>query len=112
MRHAQALVADGTPADQWPLTDEGRHDAGALGRRLADGSTSTIVFTSPERKARETAAIAFPSIAAHVREQLSEVKKPWYADTDEFDDAVANYLSGEVAEGGNVVKTSSAGLLG
>jgi broad specificity phosphatase PhoE len=99
MRHAQPLVADGTPTDQWPLTHEGRHDAGALGRRLADGSTSTVVFTSPERKARETAALAFPSIAAHVREQLSEVKRPWYATTEAFGDAVANYLSGEVAEG-------------
>lgn len=99
VRHAQPLVVDGTPADQWPLTDEGRHDAAALGRRLADGPTSTIVYTSPERKARETAALALPSIAAHVREQLSEVKRPWYAKSDQFADAVANYLSGEVVAG-------------
>jgi broad specificity phosphatase PhoE len=99
MRHAQPFVADGTPAHQWPLTDEGRRDAAALGRRLADGSTSTIVFTSPERKARETASLAFPSITAHVREQLSEVKRPWYAKSDEFAEAVAHYLSGEVIEG-------------
>jgi broad specificity phosphatase PhoE len=99
MRHAQPLVADGTPADQWTLTDEGRREAAVLGRRLEDGSTSTIVYTSPERKARETASLAFPSVAAHVREHLSEVKRAWYAKPDDFADAVANYLSGEVVEG-------------
>ena len=99
VRHAQPLVADGTPADQWPLTDQGRYDAGELGRRLADGSATTIVYTSPERKARETAALAFPSDAAHVREQLSEVKRAWYAKPEEFAHAVANYLGGEVVDG-------------
>ncbi len=99
VRHAQPLVADGTPADQWPLTDDGRHDAAVLGRRLTDGSTPTIVYTSPERKARETAALAFPSIAAHVRQHLSEVKRAWYAKPDDFADAVAAYLKGEVVEG-------------
>jgi broad specificity phosphatase PhoE len=99
IRHAQPLVADGTPADHWPLTNKGKSDAGALERRLAEGSANTIVYTSPERKARETAELAFPSVAAHVREQLREVKRPWYAKPKEFTAAVAVYLKGEVVEG-------------
>ena len=99
IRHAEPLVADGTPAAQWPLSDQGRHDASTLGRRLADGSTATIVWTSPERKARETAALAFPSIATHVREQLSEVQRAWYANPDELAACVASYLRGEMVEG-------------
>src|SRR6202043_4007694 len=99
IRHALPLVADGTPADQWPLTDQGKFRAGDLERRLAEGSTTTIVFTSPELKARETAALAFPSVTANVREQLREVKRPWYAKPKEFTFAVANYLRGEVVEG-------------
>ena len=99
IRHAQPLVAEGTPADDWPLTDKGRFDAGALVGRLADRSMTTIVYTSPERKARETAALAFPSVAAQVREQLREVKRPWYAKPKEFTHAVAEYLKGEVVEG-------------
>ena len=34
-----------------------------------------------------------------VREQLSEVDKPWYTTTDELRQAVARYLGGETVEG-------------
>jgi broad specificity phosphatase PhoE len=99
MRHAEPLVADGTPAAEWLLTDRGREDASVLGGRIADGSTTTVVWTSPQRKARETAALGFPSVAARTREQLSEVKRAWYATPDELAKATASYLSGEVVEG-------------
>lgn len=98
IRHAQPLVTDGASADQWALTERGRGDAVVLGRRLGHRFTSEV-YTSPERKARETAALAFPSAAAQVREQLREVKGPWYAKPDEFADAVANYLRGDGVEG-------------
>jgi broad specificity phosphatase PhoE len=99
MRHAEPLVAGGTPAAEWPLTDRGREDASVLGRQIADGSTTTVVWTSPQRKARETAALGFPSVAARTREQLSEVKRAWYATPDELAKATASYLSSEVVEG-------------
>ena len=57
------------------------------------------MLTSPERRARETAALAFPSVVAGIRNQLSEVRKPWYASGDEHANAVADYLKGEVLAG-------------
>ena len=63
------------------------------------------MLTSPARRARETAALAFPSVVAGIRNQLSEVRKPWYASGDEHANAVAHYLKGEELRDGNVVKT-------
>jgi broad specificity phosphatase PhoE len=88
-----------TPGAEWPLTEKGRSDACVLGTRLAGRSANTVVWTSPERRARETAALAFPLVASRVRDQLSEVKKPWYASADEHANAVDRYLRGEMVEG-------------
>jgi broad specificity phosphatase PhoE len=87
-----------TPGGEWPLTEKGRDDASVLGSVLASRSQSSIVWTSPERRARETAALAFPLAAAGVRAELSEVKKPWYESADEHANAVGRYLSGEAVE--------------
>jgi broad specificity phosphatase PhoE len=38
-------------------------------------------------------------VASRVRDQLSEVKKPWYASADEHANAVAKYFRGEMVEG-------------
>jgi hypothetical protein len=38
-------------------------------------------------------------MTAGVRDQLGEVKKPWYASGDEHTNAVAKYLEGDVVEG-------------
>ena len=99
VRHAEPLVDAGKQAAEWPLTDLGRENAAALGRRLADGSAPTIVWTSPERKARDTGAHAFPSASVRVRPELGEVTRPWYPTAGELVDAVASYLRGDVAEG-------------
>jgi broad specificity phosphatase PhoE len=99
IRHAEPLVSGDTPGAQWRLTREGKDNARALGGRIAERSPITLVWTSPERKARETAEPAFPSVPTRVREQLSEVEKPWYTTTDELRQAVARYLGGEVVEG-------------
>ena len=99
LRHAEPLSTDGAPAPEWPLTEQGRSDARALGRSLAEGSPNFTVWTSPERRAAETAALAFPSAAIEVREQLAEVKKQRYATADEHADAVAGYLKGEPVRG-------------
>ncbi len=81
-----------------PLSEIGRHEAGALGSALAGRFQVSTVWTSPARRARETAALAFPLAAAGIRAQLSEVKKPWYASADEHADAVEKYLSGEAVD--------------
>jgi broad specificity phosphatase PhoE len=99
VRHAEPQMAAETPGAEWPLTENGRNDATVLGTSLAGRFTSAIVLTSPERRARETAALAFPLVVVGVRDQLSEVKKPWYASADEHTNAVAKYLKGEVVEG-------------
>jgi broad specificity phosphatase PhoE len=99
LRHAEPLMTDATPPVQWALTEQGRKDASALGRSLVNGSTTATVWTSPERRASETAALALPSATIHVREQLSEVKHPWYITADEQTKAVASYLKGEAVHG-------------
>jgi broad specificity phosphatase PhoE len=99
VRHAEPLKAGVTPGTEWPLTEKGRNHASALGTILAGRSSSTIVWTSPERRARETAELVFPLVVANVRDQLREVKKPWYASADEVTKATASYLRGEVVEG-------------
>jgi broad specificity phosphatase PhoE len=99
IRHAEPLVVGETREAEWPLTEKGRNDATVLGTSIADRSTSAIVLTSPERRARETAALALPVVVAAVRDQLSEVKKPWYASADEYTNAVAKYIKGIVVEG-------------
>jgi broad specificity phosphatase PhoE len=99
IRHAEPLMDGETPTAQWPLTEKGRSDATVLGTSLARRFASTIVWTSPERRACETAALAFSSVTAAVRDQLNEVKKPWYASADEHANAVAKYLRGKSVEG-------------
>ena len=99
IRHAEPLMTGETPGAEWPLTEEGRKEAAALGRSLTRRSASTIVLTSPERRARETAALSLPSVVAEIRDQLREVMKPWYASAAEHTNAVARYLKGETVEG-------------
>ena len=88
-----------TPGAEWPLTEEGRKGAAALGRSLAGRFSNAIVLTSPERRARETTALSLRLAVAEIRDQLSEVKKPWYASDNEHTSAVAKYLKGETVEG-------------
>jgi broad specificity phosphatase PhoE len=99
VRHAEPRTIEDETAAQWPLTDMGRKHASMLGRHLSSRFAITLVWTSPERRACETAALAFPSVVPDVRHQLSEVKKPWYASSEEHMDAIANYLEGVVVEG-------------
>ncbi len=99
IRHAEPLVTDRTSTAQWALSDKGRLDAGELGRRLAERPTPDVVWTSPERKARETAGLVAPTLVPNIREELGEVKRSWYSDPDELAGAVASYLTGGEVEG-------------
>jgi broad specificity phosphatase PhoE len=99
VRHAEPLITEGTPPARWRLTDQGRADARVLGDRLGAPSATTVVWTSPERKARETAEHAFPASTSRIREELCEVKKPWFASADQHEQAVSAYLRGERVQG-------------
>src|SRR5690242_10663679 len=88
VRHAAVVVDPATPSHEWPLSEEGRDAARALvlpaGRAL----------TSPEPKARETAALA--RLDATIDARLREVARPW---TDAYKTQVRRYLGGEDLEG-------------
>jgi len=99
IRHAEPVARGESPPAERPLTEKGRNDAGVLGTKLAGRSAGKVVWTSPERRARETAELVFPLAVPRVRHQLGEVTKPWYASADELTDAAARYLKGEVVEG-------------
>jgi broad specificity phosphatase PhoE len=94
VRHAQPLVSDNLPPAEWPLSDEGRRAAAALGRAL-DVRAVASVWVSGERKAHETAVLAFPHAAIRCRDELNEVARPWYSQPQELTDAMAAYLSGD-----------------
>jgi broad specificity phosphatase PhoE len=98
VRHAEPFMFGETPGAERPLTEKGRNEAIALGIRFAHRPLA-VIWTSPERRARETAALAFPSVAAEVRSQLSEVTKPWYVSSDQHATAVVKYLRGDAVAG-------------
>lgn len=100
VRHAETLKAGETPGAEWPLTEKGKNDSEALGAHIAAQSAAgRIVWTSRVRRARETAELAFPLVEVHVRMELGEVRKPWYASSDEVSKATANYLNRRAVEG-------------
>jgi broad specificity phosphatase PhoE len=98
VRHAEPFMSGETPGANWPLTERGRSEASALGTGLSEWPPA-VIWTSPVRRARETAALTFPFVAAEVWSLLSEVKKPWSASSDEHARAVVKYLRGEVVAG-------------
>lgn len=99
VRHAAPHRDRGTAPAEWPLSDKGRDDARLLGTRVAARCTNPVVLTSPERRARETAALAFPSTPAATRDHLGEVHKPWYPSAADHAQAVADYLQGAALPG-------------
>jgi probable phosphoglycerate mutase len=98
VRHAEPFVSGETSGAEWPLTARGSNEARALGTRLAHWP-AVAIWTSPERRARETAAQTFPTVVAEVRSQLSEVHKPWYDSSEAHANDVVNYLRGDVVAG-------------
>jgi broad specificity phosphatase PhoE len=99
IRHARPLQGEERPAAEWPLSEEGRDDARALAGRLGGFGARGAVWASPERRASETATLAFPSMVIDLRAQLREVTKPWYPAADVHAAAAAGYLRGEPVEG-------------
>ncbi|MBV8463899.1 MAG: histidine phosphatase family protein [Acidimicrobiales bacterium] len=99
VRHALPMAADGVIDEERPLAPEGRTAAGGLGARLGQRWATANVWTSPARRARETAALALPSVTARPRRQLREVERAWYPSPEELAPAAARYLRGQPVEG-------------
>jgi phosphohistidine phosphatase len=65
LRHADA--ADGSPDDARPLTERGVRQAQAAGRALVGlGAELDVCFTSPKRRAVETAELVCESLGVEV----------------------------------------------
>lgn len=80
IRHATVRPDPATPARSWPLTPEGREEAGRLARALRELPLPVSVVTSDERKAVETAEAVCRVLGldpADVCADLHEVERPW-----------------------------------
>ena len=77
VRHAEPFMPGETPGAEHPLIEKGRNEAIALGTCFADRPLA-VIWTSPERRARETAA---PMTRAHFEEWASIFQPP---DEEEF----------------------------
>lgn len=100
VRHALPSADPATPARDWPLTPEGREEAGRLARSLPELLPPVSVVTSDERKAVETAEAVCDVLGlapAEVCAYLREVKRPW---TDgDYRSVAREYLRTGVAPG-------------
>jgi broad specificity phosphatase PhoE len=88
VRHAAVVVDPEAPSREWPLSDEGRRAAAALELPCRPA------LTSPEPKARETAALA--GLDPRVDDRLREVERPW---SDAYVALVERYLDGDDVPG-------------
>lgn len=80
IRHATVRPDPTTPARAWPLTPEGREEAGRLASALPELPPPIYVVTSDERKAVETAEAVCAALCldpAQPCDGLREVERPW-----------------------------------
>ncbi len=107
VRHAEVRADAAPPADQWPLTDDGRTAARALGETIRTAHPSVRNITaSSEVKAVETASELAEALGAtgprpdvEVDHRLREVARPWTDDHTAYKPLVARYLTGEEPSG-------------
>jgi broad specificity phosphatase PhoE len=99
VRHAMAEKVDGVPPHDWRLGPNGQTAAAALAGWLRLPDPPTLVVTSPEPKAAETAAPIADrfGVPLVLDERLREVERPWIGDGYRL--AVRSYLRGEELEG-------------
>ena len=99
VRHAEPRVDGEALAAEWPLTERGRECASALAHTLAARSEITDVWSSPECKALETAALTVSGVTAAVWNELAEVGRPWNPNADKHNVAACEYLTGRDVDG-------------
>jgi broad specificity phosphatase PhoE len=93
VRHAAPLIDPARPSAEWALSHEGRTQAVRLAGQLAQLAPDAL-FTSPERKARETAAIVASALGLplQVVDELREHERrdvPFFASQHAFEQALA-----------------------
>lgn len=93
VRHAEAVVDSDRPPATWRLSPAGMATASSLAARFASPDVS-LVASSGERKAIETAAIVAGDREVTVDGHLGEVKRPWTVGVDRFRAQVFSWLGG------------------
>ena len=86
VRHAAPEIQPAIPARDWALSTEGHLQAERLAARLASLCAPAIVFSSPERKAFETAGLIACALGLKV-ERVTDLR--------EHDRTGAGYLSAD-----------------
>lgn len=99
IRHAMPEVERGVASKLWGLGDAGREDCVLLAHALPR-DVAPRIWTSDERKARETADVLALRLGldVHVDARLAEVDRPTIWDR-EYRDVAAAYLAGTVEPG-------------
>jgi broad specificity phosphatase PhoE len=97
VRHAAPEVQPDLPARDWPLSSDGRIQAERLAVRLASLRAPPIVFSSPERKAFETAGLIACALGLKV-ERVADLREhdrsgAGYLAADAFAAAIARFFS-------------------
>ncbi len=97
VRHAAPRVQPDIPARDWPLSAEGRIQAERLAARLTTLCAPTVVYSSPERKAFETAGLIACALGLKV-ERASDLREhdrtgAGYLDADAFAAAIARFFA-------------------
>ncbi len=109
VRHGHPTV-EGEDHARWVLSDEGREAARIL-REDPIWEGIERIFTSPERKAEDTARIIGEAqgIPVGVREDLREVRRPWEAE--DYEDKIRAFLKGEGPDGWETREAAETRLL-
>lgn len=101
VRHTAVELVAGVPPRDWPVTEEGRRAADRLARDPR-WRELTLVATSPEEKAVETATpiARAAELAPRLDEDLREVERRIRVlPRDEYVGLVSRYLAGEEVDG-------------
>ena len=97
VRHAAPDVQPGIPARDWPLSVDGRIEAERLAARLTTLRAPAVIFSSPERKAFETAGLIACAHGLKVEraDDLREHDRTGvgYLDADAFAAAIARFFA-------------------
>lgn len=94
VRHAMPHVVQGTSSKFWGLSEAGREDCVLLAHALT-GDIAPTIWSSDERKARETAEVIGLRIGRQVEvdPRFQEVDRPQVWDRD-YREVAAGYLAG------------------
>lgn len=97
VRHGHPIL-EGEDHARWILSDEGRQASRVLSGDPIWDSVGAL-FTSPERKAGETARIIGESrrIPVEVREELREIRRPF--EGEDYEDKIRGFLKGKGPDG-------------